>query len=287
MILACVIFYNDEIELIENCFKSLKGKVDRILAVDGAYKEFPHDKPYSTNGALEIAKQYADCVIETKEAWHDQATKRNQYLIHENENDYYFIIDADEVLSGNIPKDLKEDVYKLFIEKPTANGTLPGEYCRLIRHQSGIAYQKKHNLLMAKGMILSYPTSFMPCLDKNIVKIIHYSDKRSVKRNEKDGEYLRNREENRYHYDFAKLDKVSHQAAPINLNSKRAIVKFIGHREYNGFDFDSNPVYAITGKEVDVSIRKANQLLTDFPNNWKLVKKDISEVTKEILQEVK
>lgn len=113
--IACVIFYNDG-PLLEDSLKSLVGKVDQIIAVDGAFSDFPHEKPYSTDGSLEIAEKYAT-VIKTKKAWKTQVDKRNAYLKHVPDGECFIVIDADEELWGKIPH---EGNLKVYI-KPEAN----------------------------------------------------------------------------------------------------------------------------------------------------------------------
>ncbi len=50
-IIACINVFN-EVEFLPGCVESLVG-IDEIHIVDGAYKDFPHKKPWSTDGTVE------------------------------------------------------------------------------------------------------------------------------------------------------------------------------------------------------------------------------------------
>ncbi len=53
MLIATIITYNDW-PLIKNCVESIKDKVDKIIAVDGRYRDFPDTNgDYSTDGTIE------------------------------------------------------------------------------------------------------------------------------------------------------------------------------------------------------------------------------------------
>jgi len=103
MIQANVIFFEDGPELLRQCFESLLGKVDSIIAIDGPFAEFPHESLISKDGCRELALEYANEVIsKTDKAWSNQAEKRNAYFEATDEGiDFHFVIDADEVLIGN------------------------------------------------------------------------------------------------------------------------------------------------------------------------------------------
>jgi glycosyltransferase involved in cell wall biosynthesis len=154
MIQAGIIFYNDTPQMLEKCLKSIQSHVEKIVAIDGAFKEFPHDKPWSTDGCLDIAHKYAHEVVETREAWPDQATKRNAYFTLKREQDWYLILDTDEYLFNSIPDKLFGDCYRVLIERWMDPVWLTGLYCRLIRHREDIHYEGKHNHLIANGKLI-------------------------------------------------------------------------------------------------------------------------------------
>lgn len=113
-IVACVIYYN-EIDNIERCLKSLKGKVDRIVCIDGAYKDFPHTNHLTTDGSTEIIEKYTECIVQIDRCWHNEIEKRNAYLKCVYNDDIVIVIDADEEMIGNVDKDEFE------IEKEDSN----------------------------------------------------------------------------------------------------------------------------------------------------------------------
>jgi hypothetical protein len=102
-ITACVIAYNEEL-LLPGCLESLKGKVDRIVVVDGRIAGFPGDHGASTDRTVEIAQAAGAEVIESREpCWPDEVTKRNAYLREIGWQQYWLRIDADEELHGDLP----------------------------------------------------------------------------------------------------------------------------------------------------------------------------------------
>lgn len=102
--IACVIAYNEE-DLLPGCLDSLQGKVSRIVVVDGRYKDFPGEGGPSTDGTRDIALSYDNVsfIPSPDGAWVNEITKRNAYLVG-NEGDWYFVIDADEVLLTPLPR---------------------------------------------------------------------------------------------------------------------------------------------------------------------------------------
>ncbi|MHB8276363.1 MAG: glycosyltransferase family protein [Candidatus Humimicrobiaceae bacterium] len=106
MIVATIITYNDW-PLIQSCIESIVDKVDKIIAVDGAYDDFPNDINISTDGTLEYLNSIDKVEIIMAPSLCEVA-KRNLYLEPLSEGDICLNIDADEVLIGEIPE-LKTD----------------------------------------------------------------------------------------------------------------------------------------------------------------------------------
>lgn len=52
MLVATIVTYND-MPLIKDCIESVRNKVDRIVVVDGKYRDFPGEENFSTDGTLE------------------------------------------------------------------------------------------------------------------------------------------------------------------------------------------------------------------------------------------
>jgi hypothetical protein len=118
---GCCIFYNDGPQLLEKSLKAMKAAGLSIIAVDGAYQEFMAVEgstiPYSSDGCQEVAKRYAEVYIPCPAGgWVDEVTKRNAYVEKVPVGDYFWWIDADEVLRPfRGPVKLTADVYMLDI----------------------------------------------------------------------------------------------------------------------------------------------------------------------------
>lgn len=71
-----------------------------VTVVDGAYADYPHDEPYSTDGTLDIARRWGADVVEVTEPWRDQMHKRTAALTP----GVCFCPDADEMLLTAMPE---------------------------------------------------------------------------------------------------------------------------------------------------------------------------------------
>jgi hypothetical protein len=263
MIRSCTIFYNDGPDLLKRCLLSLKERVDEVFAIDGRFHNFPGDFPWSTDGCLEIAKEFAT-VIECKEPWINQIAKRNAYLTLENANDYYLIVDADEYLESAIDAALVDDVYALKVGKDASFDW----QCRLFRNIEGIKYKKKHSWIWNKDKIINQMgyNDGIKKLDYPVV--IHNPDLRSEKRQEQDTQYVKDRKE---------PETIPYLLTPVRrgkvvypLKDTRIIcVK----GPYSGFDLDSTYISLNTGQSILVCKLKAEQLKKDYPSQFKIMEK--------------
>jgi len=113
---ACVNVYND-VEWLRKCLTSLQGKVRATVVVDGAYQGFPHEKPYSTDGTIELAREFADIVVTRESAWESETVKRNHYIQYVPEGEWWLRIDADEELEGEIPAELEGVCYRIELRR--------------------------------------------------------------------------------------------------------------------------------------------------------------------------
>jgi len=102
---------------LEKCLKSLQGKVKAIVVVDGAYEGFPHERPYSTDGTIELAREFADVVVTNNTAWESETIKRHHYIRYVPENEWWLRIDADEELEGYIPEGLEGVCYRIMLKR--------------------------------------------------------------------------------------------------------------------------------------------------------------------------
>lgn len=263
MILGVTIFYDDGPELLETCLKSLKKVTDKILAIDGAYREFPHKDFLSQKETLKVAQAYADKVIVPEKEWYDEPAKRNAYLTLKNPKDYYLMLDADEEIFGEKPKALKEAVYRIKLETLRAGVMLPSLYNRLFKHHPGMAYKLTHNNLVLKdGTSLSIPDDHIPLCES--LNIIHRPEKRPQVRQEQDGVFEATKEER-------KIILPTIQKTPFTGDNAIKL-KYIGTERYSGFDTNNSQVICNQNDFIFVSKTKADQLQNDFPGNWILIK---------------
>ena len=94
---ACIITKNEE-KFIGDCLESLKGVVDEIIVIDD----------YSSDQTLKICKKYTDRIYRRKMiTFSDQ---RN-YAFSKAQMEWIFFIDADEMLSEELRKNLRKLTY--------------------------------------------------------------------------------------------------------------------------------------------------------------------------------
>lgn len=144
MIFGCVIFYDDEPDLLEKCLMSLKVNSIPIIAIDGTFTEFPHTQVWSKDRTRDIAVGLAEIFIPAcLDGWQDQMTKRNVYL-DIIRGHYAFVLDADEELIQWVEPDLTEDFYAVKIQNE--DHVMPAP--RLFRVSPQLCYMGKHYTLM-------------------------------------------------------------------------------------------------------------------------------------------
>ncbi len=145
MIVATYITYND-IETIRESVESIENKVDRIIAVDGRFKDFEGDSEISTDGTLSYL--YGNDNIETHIYYGDEVSKRNWFLNFVNDGALCLIIDADEILVGEIP-DLDTDIGLIDIFEHN-DRRRHRRYNRFFRYRDGLHFYGKHYLILDK-----------------------------------------------------------------------------------------------------------------------------------------
>lgn len=186
-IVACVNVYNEEL-FLPLCLSSLRKKVDEIVLVDGAYQDFPSEYCFSTDDTLKIAQRFRCKIITNTKFWEDEIEKRNTYLDYVftnfNDHDYILVVDADEVITGDFPRELNKEAYYI---KQVRFQLPPSQEIRLFRNQKGLHYQGCHNALFIGDRLLNkekWQTLEEPYC-------YHLSDLRDNNRIEAKGEYIR------------------------------------------------------------------------------------------------
>lgn len=161
-IIATIIFYDDEPELFKRALNSVLG-ADRIICVDGAYADWPHD------GIIESPQKLIDFISSFPKTeiikspiqpWESQVAKRNSYLVG-NPGDWYINIDADEELvfaDGQDFNSLRKYIRRLplntawldiqLVYRPEPDDYAAGQVpYRIFKHVPGIHYKDRHWLI--------------------------------------------------------------------------------------------------------------------------------------------
>lgn len=179
---ACVIAYNEE-QMLPGCLESLQRPfVDEIVVVDGAYADFPHRAASSDDATREIAETYGVLWIPAPErgsrrrCWRDEVEKRNAYLIG-NEGDWYFQIDADERLLGELPDLEHGRVYALRIQRRGGGWSwVP----RIFQHLGHTRYYGAHHHLWRDETLIWHEDWVRVAREQ--AYLLHLSHLRSVER---------------------------------------------------------------------------------------------------------
>jgi len=139
----------NESKHIEKCINSVHEVADEIWLFDGAYKQYPNQVPYSTDGMLEIAAKFPKVKIfgNNNELWESQIAKRTKMFENGQNGDMFFVLDGDEyVTNPEIIRDYLDcDVCWLW--------TLCNLYrqpymkARIFRYQKGMHYAGRHHWL--------------------------------------------------------------------------------------------------------------------------------------------
>lgn len=145
MIRAVMVTYQDW-PLIQQAIESVYPLVEEIVAIDGAYSDFPliNGSEYSTDGTREFLQSVDKVEVLIDGAGLTEPEKRNLYLVGKP-GDWYFHLDADEVWEGplEIP-DADMGVCQLI---QLRSGHADGRRIRLFRHVPGLHYEGKHYIL--------------------------------------------------------------------------------------------------------------------------------------------
>ena len=150
-IICCIITYND-FPLIKNCIESVINKVDKIIIVDGKYKDFPGNNDFSTDGTLEYLESI-DKVKLLKLAGVGEVEKRNTYLLNLADGDVILNLDSDEALINELPE-LKSDFgildlvdgYGRHVQKRAT---------RFFRYRKGMEYKYCHYTMYYDNKIVN------------------------------------------------------------------------------------------------------------------------------------
>ncbi len=146
MKIATIITYND-IETIKECIESIEDKVDRIIAIDGKFLDFPGEHEISTDGTLTVLMDHPKINTFMINGMSEVA-KRNYPFNFVKDGDLILSIDADEILEGEIP-DLETDIGLIDIFE-FGDRRRHRRYNRFFRYRDGLHYSGKHYLILDK-----------------------------------------------------------------------------------------------------------------------------------------
>jgi len=144
---ATIITYNDY-PLLKDCIESVIDRVDRIVVIDGKYKDFPGEYKCSSDGTLEYLASVQDKITLRFVSDCDEVFKRNIYFQYLHDGDICLNIDADEVLTGDLPE-LEADIGLVRIGED-GDQRRHRRTNRLFRYRPGLHYWGKHSLILDK-----------------------------------------------------------------------------------------------------------------------------------------
>lgn len=148
-IVATIITY-DDYPLVRDCIESIIDEVDKIVVVDGKYKDFPGKYKCSSDGTLEyLARVQKDNKITLRFVSDcDEVFKRNIYFQYLRDGDICLNIDADEVLNSTLPR-LKADIGLVRIGED-GDRRRHKRTIRYFRYRDGFHYKGQHKLILDK-----------------------------------------------------------------------------------------------------------------------------------------
>ncbi len=202
-IVACVSFYND-LDFLPGCLETLDW-VDEIVLVDGAYADFPHEVPRSTDGSIEWIRERRKSdprirLIECERPWESEAEKRSAYFIGDD-GDWYLVIDADERVVG-LELDFDLELRRYLERYPLDHAVIEVEtkphivalerYIRLVRHLPGLRYEATHFNIVADDKMVTAESYYEGTISFYLgFKIVHLLKDRTVARAEDKLEYYK------------------------------------------------------------------------------------------------
>ena len=129
----------NEAQLLPTCLGRIP-KGSKVTIIDGAYTDYPHDVPWSTDGTCELAERWGADIVRVTEPWVDQIAKRSFSLTLAKT---VFVLDADEMLLTSIPSAIASDVGWVSIVSSLYDEVYPEP--RIFRVQDGWHYEGRHH----------------------------------------------------------------------------------------------------------------------------------------------
>lgn len=174
----------------------MRELVDVLVVVDGAYRAFEqyNGTPESSDETLDVVHKLADVVIRCERtslgspvAWEDETIKRSKYLRGEP-GDYYFVVDADEVIEGTIDREILATREDWLVEhSEDVRRHLKKDLHRLFAHRPGVEYRGAHHAVHVGGALI-HPSRDVKAVFPGL-HLIHIKSQRTQERSERKGRY--------------------------------------------------------------------------------------------------
>jgi len=155
-IIAILSVYNEE-ELLPECLKSLEGKVDYTVIIDGAYIGFDGENTHSTDKTVQIIEEWLkynpNAVLFLARKWRNAGEKYQMAFDCGQDGDWFMIVDADDRIdmTDREWRELREFLSSIPEEYMVATGDLihpDGSHLlfrrKLIRWRKGVHIGKNH-----------------------------------------------------------------------------------------------------------------------------------------------
>jgi len=197
-----------EENLLPQCLTSIRSTLPnaKIVVIDGAYESWIRTvkmeaaknldagyhqvgmsllrfiNPESNDKTYQICKDFNVEILEQPPkdqsgnyiAWPSEAKKRNEFFKYGKDGEYWFFIDADEVLQG-IPDDPVDDTYNIMLQRDDNLPPYPVQ--RIFKHRPTIRMEGAHHALWVGDKLYKRDDP-----DRKIIcnsRLYHYFDKRN------------------------------------------------------------------------------------------------------------
>lgn len=171
---ACLAWYDERLEHLAACVLSLAGHVDRLIAADGAWHDFPGGQPVSPGVQRDVLVKSARAtdidLVELPPATYPTQTIKRAALMETAAADphiqWALVIDADETLHVLQPgwrdqlANTDRDVAKINVRN--RGGELAGTvrpHRRIFRAEPGLTVEQAHNGYRLHGRWLAGDTA--------------------------------------------------------------------------------------------------------------------------------
>lgn len=182
MVTALMITFND-MPLIKNAIESIYNKVEKIIVVDGKYKDFPDftGQLYSTDGTIEYLAEIDKVELRFGANLYE-SEKRNLYFKGIEDGTKVLVLDADEIVENEID-DFKSDI--ALVRFSELNDKREQRLAtRLFKYREGMRYGGVHFIIEYNGKLFNkrHKAEADFTQEKVNTKIIHLSKLREETR---------------------------------------------------------------------------------------------------------